>query len=120
MMIDGEISRKKEPFSPINSTTALSPTPASMLLCRSVCLFVSLAGSREGDEIGGEKGEKEGEQSAVVLSSYLIKDHFSRHTLKGKCEQVCTCVRESRKLLKMQQKCEFYKVFQSNCSPKPY
>lgn len=47
MMMGGEL-RGGEQFSPINSTIAFSPTPASMLLamclCCSVCLFLWLAG----------------------------------------------------------------------------
>lgn len=128
MMMDGEIrGKKKEPFSPINSTVAFSPTPASMLLamclCRSVCLFLSLAGGWERGEMGKKKWGKGGEESAAVLSSHLIKDHFSRHTLKGKCERANVCVCEGKPEIikgKMQQKYEFYKVFQSNCSPEPY
>lgn len=98
MMMDGEIRGKKELFSPVNSTIAFSSTPASMLLamclCRSVCLFLSLAGSWEEGEMGGKKERKKREEkeSATILSSHLIKDHFSRHTLEGKSKQVCVCV----------------------------
>lgn len=60
MMMDGEIRGKKEPFSPINSTIAFSPTPASLLhamrLCHSVCLFLSLAGGMRQRGDGGGLG----------------------------------------------------------------
>jgi len=83
-------------FSPFNSHIALSSSVA-VCLCHRVCRFLSLSGVRERERESEKErervDEKGGRERVVVLRSQLIKDHFSRHRLRGVvCVCVCVCL----------------------------